>query len=133
MRVNDAASPRPGPVELELRQWQAWTSGDGPAFYAEFMADDAVFAVPSPHATLTRQVILNAVTTAPMIEAYQILEFHERELGADAHLVFYEMYQKRVGLPGIYAAISTIYVKRADRWLMQYHQQTPLERGNGGA
>lgn len=133
MGVDDAALARLGPVELELRQWQAWTSGGGPSFYAEVMADDAVFAVPSPHATLTRQVALNAVATAPMIETYQILEFHERELGADAHLVFYEMYQKRVGLAGIYAAISTIYVKRADRWLMQYHQQTPLERGNGSA
>ena len=132
MGTNDEALTQLSPVELELRQWQVWSSGGALEFYAAVMADDAVFAVPSPHATLTRQVALNAVAGAPLVETYQILEFHERELGADAHLVFYEMYQKRVGLAGTYAAISTTYVKRADRWLMQYHQQTPLERGKRG-
>lgn len=133
MGTRDQALTQLSPVELEFRQWQVWTSGDAAEFYAAVMADDAVFAVPSPHATLTRQVALNAVAGAPAIETYQILEFHERQLGADAHLVFYEMYQKRVGLAGIYAAISTTYVRRADRWLMQYHQQTPLERSRRGA
>jgi Domain of unknown function (DUF4440) len=133
MGTRGGALAQLSPVELELRQWQAWSSGDAPEFYAEIMADDAVLAVPSPHATLTRQVALNAIGMAPAIETYQVLELHERELGADAHLVFYEMYQKRMGLAGIYAAISTTYVKRADRWLMQYHQQTPLERGKRSA
>src|ERR1700730_10734382 len=119
MGTRDEALTQLSPVELEFRQWQAWTSGDGAEFYAAVMADDAVFAVPSPHATLTQQTAANAVDTAPAIETYQILEFHERQLAADAHLVFYEMYQKRVGLAGIYAAISTTYVKRADRWLKQ--------------
>ncbi|CAM4081524.1 nuclear transport factor 2 family protein [Nocardia ninae] len=120
-----------GPAEIEFLQWRALSAGEGAEFYDSVLADDAVLAVPSPHASLSRQIALNAVAGAPAIETYQILEFHERPLGADAHIVFYEMYQKRVGLDGIYAAISTVYIKRDNRWLMQYHQQTPLRRESG--
>ncbi|WP_306358394.1 MULTISPECIES: DUF4440 domain-containing protein [unclassified Nocardia] len=123
----------PSPTEIEFRQWRALSSDAGAEFYARVTAADAVFAVPSPHATLTRRTVLDAVAAAPRIETYQILEFHERALGPDAFLVFYEMYQKRVGLDGIYAAISTVYVRRNSRWLMQYHQQTPLQRGSTGS
>ncbi|MFI6213947.1 hypothetical protein ACIBCD_18310 [Nocardia brasiliensis] len=120
----------PSPTEIEFLQWRALSAGDGAKFYDHATAADAVFAVPSPHASLSRRIMLNAVGTAPPIEAYQILEFHERSLGPDAHIVFYEMYQKRVGVDGIYAAISTVYIRRDNRWLMQYHQQTPLRRGS---
>ncbi|WP_433654451.1 hypothetical protein ACQPW1_27415 [Nocardia sp. CA-128927] len=120
----------PSPAEIEFQQWRALSAGKGAEFYDSVLVDDAVLAVPSPHATLSRQITLNAVAGAPPIETYQILEFHERALGPDAHIVFYEMYQKRVGLDGIYAAISTVYTRRNNRWLMQYHQQTPLRRGS---
>ncbi|MFI9504530.1 hypothetical protein [Nocardia sp. NPDC052566] len=117
------------PTEIEHLQWRAQSAGLAADFYAVAVADDAVFAVPSPQASLSRQILLNEVAGAPPIETYQILEFHERDLGADARIVFYEMYQKRIGLDGIYAAISTVYVRRGERWLMLYHQQTPLRRG----
>ncbi|MGY2060779.1 hypothetical protein ACW9HQ_38435 [Nocardia gipuzkoensis] len=123
----------PSPTEIEFRQWRELSAGTGAEFYADVTAEDAVFAVPSPHASLTRRVMLDAVAQAPRIEVYQILEFHERALGPEAFLVFYEMYQKRVGLDGIYAAISTVYVRRDGRWLMQYHQQTPLSSRSAGS
>ncbi|MFI6041621.1 DUF4440 domain-containing protein [Nocardia sp. NPDC051321] len=123
-------SADPSPAEIEFQQWRALSAGSGAEFYDDVLADDAVLAVPSPHASLSKQIALNAVAGAPPIETYQILEFHERALGPDAHIVFYEMYQKRVGLDGIYAAISTVYTRRGNRWLMQYHQQTPLRRGS---
>ncbi|PXX71255.1 hypothetical protein DFR70_101677 [Nocardia tenerifensis] len=116
------------PAEIEFQQWRALSAGRGAEFYDAVLAEDAVLAVPSPHASLSRRIALNAVAGAPAIETYQILEFHERTLGPEAHIVFYEMYQKRVGLDGIYAAISTVYTRRHDRWLMLYHQQTPLRR-----
>ncbi|MFE9577495.1 DUF4440 domain-containing protein [Nocardia sp. NPDC006044] len=121
----------PSPTEIEFEQWRALSAGTGAEFYDGVLADDAVLAVPSPHSSLSRQIALNAVAGAPPIETYQILEFHERPLGPDGYIVFYEMYQKRVGLDGIYAAISTVYIRRDNRWQMQYHQQTPINRGSG--
>lgn len=124
-----SVSPDLTPTEIEFLQWRALSSGCGADFYAKVTAEEAVFAVPSPQSSLSRQRTLNEVANAPDIETYQILEFHERELDENSRIVFYEMYQKRVGLDGIYAAISTVYVRRQDRWLMMYHQQTPLQRG----
>ncbi len=111
--------------DLEKRQWQALTTVQTAIdFYSEFLTEDSLMAV--PYGIGDRETVLQAMEDSPVIVESQLRDPQVIKLTDDSGLVVYSMTQCRQGMEPFDAAICTGYVRRDGRWLMAYHQQTPL-------
>ena len=105
--------------EMERRFWGA--AGD-PAFYVEHFADDG-------RCVFSFGVLDKAATVASMDEAepwsaYEFADMRTLQLADDAVALSY-MARARRGDQPYEAMVSSVYVRRGDRWQLMLHQQTP--------
>ncbi|PRY20197.1 uncharacterized protein DUF4440 [Pseudosporangium ferrugineum] len=105
-------------MTLEEQGWAALSRGEGPDFYEEMLADDAVVVV------LDKAQTLASWDGVPPWEGYELVKRHEAALG-DAAVVVYDVTARRPLKTPYRATASSTYVRRPGGWRLVLHQQTP--------
>lgn len=136
---NAAESPAPGALsatddalirELESKSWVAWKAHDA-AFFEQFLADDHV-EVHGYGITDKTAVIAGVRSPACVVQSYSLGPFTVARTSPDSVLVTYRAQQDtlcggaRVPSP-VWA--TSLYVKRAGRWVNVLYQHTPAAGG----
>ena len=114
--------------EMEEQGWQALSSPDPVSFCEEWLADDAMLIVPGM--VIDRTTFLKALSTEQPWADHHIEEPKAIELTDESAALLYRVTARRDGQPEFVALITSVYVKRADRWQLVIHQQTPSMPAN---
>ncbi len=109
---------------LEEAGWQALsTPGAGAEFYDRVLDDTAVMLLPGGLRLEDRDAILTSMTGPPWT-SYRLESPEVLLPSSGTGLVVYAVTARRDS--DEYAAlVSSLYVRRGDRWRMVLHQQTP--------
>jgi ketosteroid isomerase-like protein len=107
---------------LERRGWEALSGPDGATFYEDAMADDGLMVFPG--------MVMDkatALATIRDVQPWSTFELADVRVAADDNtaLVTYRASARRAGQPEYVAVMSSVYVRRGDRWLLMLHQQSP--------
>jgi hypothetical protein len=116
-------------VSLERRSWEAWQKRDG-SFFAGFLSDDHV-EVGSRGPTNKATVIAGVASPSCVVKQYAIDTFELTAFNSETALLTYHAEQDTMcgGVPVPSPAwASSLYLKRADRWVNIAYQQTPAVR-----
>ena len=114
-------------VNLEKQSWEAWKNRDG-KFFQDFLSDDHIevgFGGPSNKAAVVSGV---ASPTICSVKSYSVDHFELARLDANTALLTYHAAQdttcggKPVPSP---VWVSSLFVKRGDRWLNALYQHSP--------
>ena len=108
--------------ELERRGWEALSGPGGAGFYDDAMADDGLMVFPG--------MVMDkptAISTIREVQPWSTFELGDVRVSGDdsAALVTYRAKAQRAGEPDYEAVMSSVYVRRAGRWLLLLHQQSP--------
>ena len=116
-------------INLEKQSWEAWKKRDG-KFFQEFLSDDHV-EVGSSGAATKAQIVAFVASPVCIINSYSIDRFELKMLKPDIALLTYHAAQDTtcsgVAVPSP-AWASSLYVKRGDRWLNAFYQQTQAKK-----
>ena len=112
-------------LALEERGWQALSSPEPVGFCEEWLADDAVMIVPGM--VIDRAMFLDAVEREEPWASHRIDDPRLVELTEDSAALIYRVTASRRGRPDFAAILTSVYVKRAGRWQLAVHQQTPTQ------
>jgi hypothetical protein len=110
-------------LEIEEQGWQALSSPDPVSFCDEWLADDALMIVPGM--VIDRATFLQAVGHEQPWASHHIEDPRVLELTTDSAALVYRVRAQREGQPEFAGLLTSVYVKRADRWQLILHQQTP--------
>jgi hypothetical protein len=114
-------------LEIEEQGWQALSSPDPVGFCDEWLADDALMIVPGM--VIDRATFLQAVGHEQPWASHHIEDSRAVELTADSAALVYRVRAQREGEPEFAGLLTSVYVKRAGRWQLILHQQTPMPPG----
>lgn len=114
-------------LEVERRFWEV-TPEDGVDVYRANMAEEAVMVLAPPMA------IIGKAETVPLFEnldsppwaSYAISQPKAISLGSDGGLLVYTVLGTRPDTTTYAARVGSGYVRRDGRWLLVFHQQTPI-------
>lgn len=110
---------------LERQGWEALSS-DGEtarAFYEDVLDDRPVMLLPGGMVLEDRAAIVQSMSGAPWTR-YELADLRSLELTPDTAVVTYGAVAERDG-QAYSALMSSVYVRRDDRWRLAFHQQTP--------
>jgi hypothetical protein len=111
-------------LELEEQGWQALSSPEPVKFCDGWLADDAMMIVPGM--VIDRGTFLEAVAHEQPWESHRIEEPRVVQLTDDSAALVYRVKAQRDGQPEFSGLLTSMYVKRAGRWQLALHQQTPM-------
>lgn len=111
-------------VALEREGWQALAEGRGGAYYRDNLADDALMAF--SFGVLGRGAAIEAMEQAPPWATFELVDPRVVELTDGSGVVVYRANAQRAGEEPYSAVISSTFVRRDGRWLLAFHQQTPV-------
>lgn len=111
-------------LELEEQGWQALSSVEPVEFCDEWLADDAVMIVPGM--VIDRATFLEAVAHEQPWASHRIEDARVLQLTDDSAALVYRVQAQRDGQPAFAGLLTSVYVKRAGRWQLALHQQTPM-------
>jgi hypothetical protein len=112
-------------MQLETKSWDAWKARDS-SFYRTFLSDDHVevgFSGTSDKA----DVLATVATPHCVVTKYSVEQFHLTTFDANTALLTYHASQQTTcsGKPVPSPVwVSSLYVRRANRWLNAAYQQT---------
>ena len=109
-------------AQLEDEFWNA--AGDRDR-YAAALADDAVHVFPG-WGIAQRNAVLDGVAAADPWERVEIDDPQVVPLGDDAAALIYEARAQRGDGSPYVAAITSVYRRAGNGWMLVVHQQTPL-------
>lgn len=109
---------------LERRGWEALSSTDGAAFYADLMADDGVMVFPGM--VLDKAETVRAIADAPPWQAFELADLRVIQATPDSGIVTYDATAQRANEGEYRALMSTVYARREGRWRLVLHQQSPI-------
>ena len=112
-------------IDLERRGWEALAAGNGPGFFAEVCTDDAVMIFPDG-LVLDRAAAVEGLRAEPPWASYELSDERVVAVGDDAGVVVYRAVARREGDEPYRAAMASTWVRRAGRWRLAVHQQTPV-------
>jgi Domain of unknown function (DUF4440) len=107
---------------LERQGWEALSRGEGPDFYREILADDAIVVVPG--AVLDKEQTLASWDGVAPWQWYDLVWRAVLDLHGAA-VVIYDATAGRALEPPYRATISSMYALRNEGWRLVVHQQTP--------
>ncbi len=112
-------------ADLERQGWDA-LSADGAAgpFYDDLLDDEVLFLLPGGMVMDDRSAVVEAMSGAPWA-SFELDDVRVVPLGDDAAVVGYGALARREGADPYSALMSSTYVRRAGRWRLAVHQQTP--------
>jgi Domain of unknown function (DUF4440) len=111
-------------LELEEQGWRALSSSEPFEFCDEWLADDAVMVVPGM--VIDRATFLEAVVHEQPWTTHRIEEPRIVPLTDDSAALVYRVTAQRHGQPDFTGLLTSVYVKRAGRWQLALHHQTPI-------
>jgi hypothetical protein len=114
-------------IALEKKSWEAWKNRDA-KFFQDFLSDDHVelgFGGVSNKAEIVSFVGSPACT----VKSYRLDKFELKRLDANTALLTYweeqdTVCRKQVPSP---CWVSSLYMKRGDKWLNVFYQQTQVQ------
>jgi hypothetical protein len=113
-------------MSLEEQGWAALASdaATAVAFYDGVLDDEAVMLLPGGLVIEDRQMILKSMSGQPW-SSYSLADWRVIQPTGDTAVVTYSVVAQRAGSEPYSALMSSLYVRRADRWKLVFHQQTP--------
>jgi hypothetical protein len=96
----------------------------GGAEYRRHLADEAVVIVPGQ--ALDKDATVQSIEASPGWDELTIDDARVIEVGDDGAAISYRFSGRRGTDFAYEALLSSVYVRRDDRWQMVLHQQTPL-------
>ncbi|HEX3559547.1 MAG TPA: nuclear transport factor 2 family protein [Pyrinomonadaceae bacterium] len=125
----DAKALKETLVNLEKQSWVAWQKRDG-KFYQGFLSDEHVEMGAGGTANKT-EIVAFVGSPACVVRSYAVEKFELTVLDADTALLTYHAAQDTTcngtAVPSP-AWVSSLYVRRGDRWLNAFYQQTPAHK-----
>lgn len=127
MRTHRDHDPGHDLAELERAGWQALSSDGERAreFYDEVLDRRPVMLLPGGLALDDREQILRSLSGPPW-DAHDLSELRVRMPATDVGVVTYRAVARRGDSPPYTALMSSVYARRAGRWRLTMHQQTPV-------
>lgn len=116
-------------TSLEKQSWEAWKKRDG-KFFQEFLSDDHVEVGFNGPATKA-QVVAFVGSPICTVRSYSVDKFNVVMFDATTAVVTYHAEQDTIcngtAVPSP-VWVSSMYVKRGDRWLNALYQQTQTRK-----
>jgi Domain of unknown function (DUF4440) len=116
-------------IKLEKQSWEAWRTRDG-KFFQEFLSDDHV-EVGFNGLTNKATVVAGVASPICVVKSYMVEKFELTMFDANTALLTYHAEQDTTcgGTPVPSPVwVSSLYVKRGDRWLNALYQQTQTRK-----
>ena len=115
-------------IKLEKQSWEAWKNRDG-KFFQDFLSDDHVEV---GFGGLTNKAAVVAFVGSPVctVKSYKLDRFEMRMLDKDTALITYWEEQDTVCNKPVLSPcwVSSLYMKRGDKWLNVFYQQTQIQK-----
>ena len=112
-------------VKLEKQSWEAWKNHDG-KFFREFLSDDHV-EVGFGGVTNKATVVGGVASPICVVKSYAVDKFELTVYDANTALLTYHAEQETACNGNAVPSpvwVSSLYIKRGDRWLNALYQQT---------
>ena len=124
--TTDDAALKDQLIALEKKSWEAWKNRDS-KFFQEFLSDDHV-EVGFGGVSNKAEIVPFVGSPACTVKSYRLDHFEMKRLDANAALLTYweeqdTVCRNRVPSP---CWVSSLYMKRGDRWLNVFYQQTVI-------
>lgn len=115
-------------IKLEKQSWEAWKSRDG-KFFQNFLSDDHVEV---GFGGLANKAEVVAFVGSPVcaVKGYKLDHFEIKMLDKDTALLTYWEEQDTVCNKPVPSPcwVSSLYMKRGDKWLNVFYQQTQIQK-----
>jgi hypothetical protein len=126
--TTDDAALKDQLIVLEKQSWEAWKNRDG-KFFEDFLSDDHV-EVGFGGLANNAEVVSFVGSPACTVKSYRLDHFEMKRLDANTALLIYweeqdTICRNRVPSP---CWVSSLYMKRGDRWLNVFYQQTQIQK-----
>jgi hypothetical protein len=108
---------------LERRGWEALSGPDGAAFYREVMADEGVMVFPG--LVMDKEGALKVMGEVAPWATFELHDLRAIQPLPDCGMVVYHADAQRTGERTYQAEMTSVYVRRDDRWQLVLHQQSP--------
>lgn len=114
-------------MTMEKQAWEAFGKGDG-KFFESFVTDD--FQIVGETGFMGKTQMVKEISTKPCdVKSFEFTNFKATMLDKNTALVTYEATQNGMcggqAMPAKVLA-SSVFVKRGDKWLGAFHQETPV-------
>ena len=107
---------------LERAGWDALTGPEGATFYADCMADDGLMVFPGT--VMDKAAAIDAISSAAPWSSYELSNIRVVEATPDSAVIVYQATARR-GETTYEAEMTSLYARRAGRWRLVLHQQSP--------
>ena len=125
---SDAAAIKEQLVKLEKQSWEAWKNRDG-KFFQDFLSDDHV-EVGFNGLANKAEVVAFVGSPVCTVKSYKLDHFEMKLLDKNTALLTYWEAQDTVCHNPVPSPcwVSSLYIKRGDRWLNVFYQQTEIHK-----
>jgi hypothetical protein len=115
-------------IKLEKQSWEAWKNRDG-KFFQNFLSDDHV-EVGFGGVSNKAEIVSFVGSPVCTIKSYQLDQFELKMLDKNTALLTYREAQDTVCHNPVPSPcwVSSLYMKRGDRWLNVLYQQTEIHK-----
>jgi hypothetical protein len=125
---SDDAALKDQIIALEKKSWEAWKNRDG-KFFQEFLSDDHV-EVGFGGVANKAEVVSFVGSSACTVRSYRLDHFEMKKLDANTALLIYWEEQDTICRNQVPSPcwVTSLYMKRGDRWLNVCYQQTQIQK-----
>jgi hypothetical protein len=115
-------------IKLEKQSWEAWKNRDG-KFFQDFLSDDHV-EVGFGGVSNKAEIVSFVGSPVCTVKSYQLDQFELKMLDKNTALLTYREAQDTVCHNPVPSPcwVSSLYMKRGDRWLNVFYQQTEIHK-----
>ena len=126
--ANSDAALKEQLVQLEKQSWEAWKNRDG-KFFQDFLSDDHV-EVGFGGVSNKAEIVSFVGSPVCTVKSYQLDQFELKMLDKNTALLTYREAQDTVCHNPVPSPcwVSSLYIKRGDRWLNVLYQQTEIHK-----
>ena len=110
-------------LRLEHAGWRALCDGTASSFYGDLMSDDALMVLANGD-VMTRDEVVHALAGSPAWSSYSIDAPRIVAVSAEVAVLVYVGTARRDGGRPFVGAMSSVYHRRDDRWVLALYQQT---------
>jgi hypothetical protein len=127
-QASDVASIKEQLIKLEKQSWEAWKNRDG-KFFQDFLSDDHV-EVGFGGVSNKAEIVSFVGSPVCTVKSYQLDQFELKMLDKNTALLTYREAQDTVCHNPVPSPcwVSSLYMKRGDRWLNVLYQQTEIHK-----
>ena len=115
-------------IKLEKQSWEAWKNRDG-KFFQDFLSDDHV-EVGFGGVSNKAEIVSFVGSPVCQVKSYELDQFELKMLDKSTALLTYREAQDTVCHNPVPSPcwVSSLYMKRGDRWLNVLYQQTEIHK-----